>query len=827
MKPIILWGRRRAAVPSADATVKVSVPPPPHVPGRYTLASEDEMARRFTYVPSLVSCCIKRLLAYPDQIHLAGSNRICYDQPTSPQDYDALKALIPSYIPGAVDFRMVDPRLWAIIVQVYKNLPEIFSVYSIPLSDQYLPLLQCIPCTEKFSLITALELSRCPEIDDDTIRELIQLKTLAALDIGYTTISSFGIRRLALGDSGPPVPLRVLLLQGCRSVDHTIFQYLEKYPLLSVIDLRGTKCGSVPGVSPFRPYYTLREIPPFERDKTLRPPGIYPRGFLLQTLAELRHISESSERCNVLPLSVSQIDAQPSHRMFYSSPNVYTLHITELRHPDLPGRPGEAPAGTAMSSSRSSVNRENTFVALPPPHAAGTYVVGASEDIDPDKAEDNTRSRKRKTGRGECTDDWSDYMGLRGRSPNRKPRYTPGDYLPGFSLHENNEAFSKHNRDSACYFGDNNRFQGDDYVEVFAIDSEGLLDDFNLQLMEAVANHESQAERTLNNAISFYAEPKRIHRSASASKDVDFKSIREQNALSRQILYRPPPPWAELLRDRTQAASSSASPSTSVSATTSPVKSLATSRAKSDLAHINKDVLGKRRAALQSHAHTTFQIQKKTSQTSGRDPPPPKEIRNPFSKRLQSATGAVVDRKRSSTQMPDGAGAFTEAKRRRSNAGVPMHRFDNGNRSSSSPELPSASSMSALSGRPREPSSIQTHASGRAQRAPAESLYPEMIAHANMPDVSHTSNDTSDGRSTVSNHSSKELRPISALPVPVLPRSLRTPKPKPTTPELGSIRHAFEKVRQRAAETQASKAAKTAKTAESGGSTISRMKEHA
>jgi hypothetical protein len=253
-KPIILWCPQRSVSSDDSCTtiVKYSCSTGKTAPAPYesdqTLAHSDSIC----YIPSLQSLCLKVLTEFPSQLHALESTRLLYKPPEHDGDYDLLRELISAYgtdppIPDQDILKTVDPRLWATLVQVYTGLPETFRTYEIPLADVHLPLLQEISSTAYFTLITVLELSGRRELHDDTVFNLGQLHSLAALDVSATTLSSWGVKTLAktilnkpLSSSSNqalsgPWSLRMLSLRNCRQVDDNALPSLLQFPLLSVI----------------------------------------------------------------------------------------------------------------------------------------------------------------------------------------------------------------------------------------------------------------------------------------------------------------------------------------------------------------------------------------------------------------------------------------------------------------------------------------------------------------------------------------------------------------------------------------------------------------
>ncbi|KAM6500530.1 hypothetical protein JOM56_003544 [Amanita muscaria] len=167
--------------------------------------------------------------------------------------------LAPSF--DLVSPHTLSPCVWASIVQIFNQLPPSFITYPIHLLHNDMTLLLHIPQTPHFSLLTLLELPGCIQVTDDSISRLFQLHSLVAVDLSGTKISYLAIKRLAqyltLEGSGlgprtwrGPWPLRILRLYNCRNIDNLIFPSLSKFPLICVLDLRGTRCVSRPGLLP-------------------------------------------------------------------------------------------------------------------------------------------------------------------------------------------------------------------------------------------------------------------------------------------------------------------------------------------------------------------------------------------------------------------------------------------------------------------------------------------------------------------------------------------------------------------------------------------------
>ena len=244
---IVLWKPKPTRTSDDAGTNILQYELPTYVPGPYEEPDKTTESERLTYIPSLRALCIRKLVAYPDQLDWYGNFRIPYEKPKSPSDYDLVRSLVPGYLheePDDVDFlKEVDPRLWTVMVQTISSLPKAFRTYHVPLSDIHVPLLQQIPSTPDFSLITVVQFYGRREVDDETIDKLGALHSLAALDIGRTPVSSWGVKRLShtlltddpTGNRRGPWGLRVLYLWDCMLVDDAVFEAFPKFPLLSVV----------------------------------------------------------------------------------------------------------------------------------------------------------------------------------------------------------------------------------------------------------------------------------------------------------------------------------------------------------------------------------------------------------------------------------------------------------------------------------------------------------------------------------------------------------------------------------------------------------------
>jgi hypothetical protein len=170
-RPIILCPRKQTeSYDEAGVTVVKSVlPDTTPVPGAYESISTRSNT---SYVPSLATFCIRKLVEYPDAASGLGGPQIRYQPPLSRQEFDIIRALVPSAFHPQEEAELlclctVDPRLWALLIQVFTNLPETFRRFLLPLGDKHMPLLQSIPSNSNFALITVLELMKCNSLTDD------------------------------------------------------------------------------------------------------------------------------------------------------------------------------------------------------------------------------------------------------------------------------------------------------------------------------------------------------------------------------------------------------------------------------------------------------------------------------------------------------------------------------------------------------------------------------------------------------------------------------------------------------------------------------------
>ncbi|GJE95138.1 hypothetical protein PsYK624_113190 [Phanerochaete sordida] len=295
-RPITLWHPIRSVTTDDSCTtvVKYSYKNTLATPAPYEAPHTAYTNNPAVYVPSLQSLCINILSEYPDQLHIFGSTRLLYHSPQTEGEYDLLREVIPAYrsdppLSESELLRSVNPRLWATLIQLYGGLPDFLRTYKLPLADPQLPLLQTIPSTHDFALITVVELPGCRELTDDTVVQLGQLHALTALDVSATSLTSWGVKTLAktlMKRTEPsssatalsgPWGLRILFLHDCIHVDKEVLPCLQQFPLLSAIDLTGTRYT-----------HTVDHDTPFRLDGD---PGLYHPNSLFDALDALDEMS--------------------------------------------------------------------------------------------------------------------------------------------------------------------------------------------------------------------------------------------------------------------------------------------------------------------------------------------------------------------------------------------------------------------------------------------------------------------------------------------------------------------------------------------------------
>ncbi|KAF8608922.1 hypothetical protein BDV93DRAFT_212994 [Ceratobasidium sp. AG-I] len=140
----------------------------------------------------------------------------------------------------------VDPATWAILIQNFHGLPARCFKYTLALNDPHLTTLSTISPTPDFSVVTFLDLSGSYDLTDSTISLLKGLSSLCVFDSSGTGITDQGLKNLkstlALREPGP-LYLRSWSLRGCSGVTSKGLISLAAFPMLCIVDLRGSSVG--------------------------------------------------------------------------------------------------------------------------------------------------------------------------------------------------------------------------------------------------------------------------------------------------------------------------------------------------------------------------------------------------------------------------------------------------------------------------------------------------------------------------------------------------------------------------------------------------------
>ncbi|KAI5122049.1 hypothetical protein M0805_006033 [Coniferiporia weirii] len=248
--PIVLWNPKSVhAYDDAGIAISKTVLRP-SLKGRRPPPYEiyAQQPRELRRVPRLAFFCIRALAEYPEQVHLLGPSRLHFSKDAG--GHGILRALFPTWKTPDFSLLDVDPRMWATLVQVYANPPSLLASYPIQLADQHLRLLQQIPSTPNFALVTVLDLQRCNKLTDDSITFLKPLHNLGALDVSNTALTAHGINMFSstlvfdeFGEKKGPWELRILRMRACCGMKGEVIGYLHRFPLLCIVDLRETQCS--------------------------------------------------------------------------------------------------------------------------------------------------------------------------------------------------------------------------------------------------------------------------------------------------------------------------------------------------------------------------------------------------------------------------------------------------------------------------------------------------------------------------------------------------------------------------------------------------------
>ena len=242
--PIVLWNPANSAKRDENGLgfIDTVLPTRSEDMPRYRLFDPSRPLKTLKCLPRLTSFCIRVLCEYPEQVHQLGSIRLHYEDGGKG---GVLRSLLAGWKTPCFSLLNVDPRLWATIIQTYRNPPDILASFPCRLADPYVPLLNQIPSSPDFTLITVLSLQNSCNITDFNILSLKVLHNLTALDLtGCSGLSTRSIevlsRTLVFNENGErrgPWALRILRMNSCYKVDRKIFKSLRAFPLLSVIGM--------------------------------------------------------------------------------------------------------------------------------------------------------------------------------------------------------------------------------------------------------------------------------------------------------------------------------------------------------------------------------------------------------------------------------------------------------------------------------------------------------------------------------------------------------------------------------------------------------------
>lgn len=303
-------------------------------------------------IPPLPVFCINVLASFPDLLFHCHDRRI-----------HASPAILDAFTDTS------DPCRWAALAQLVHPLPPHLHDYDLPLSHPALPLLQKIPDSPHFSLVTLLALPNCVHLRDDDVANLRSLHRLLALDLRACSISPYALTALARGlapsamddTRSGPWGLRLLSLHGCPNIDDDVLPVLHKFPLLSVIGLflSTLLCSTRPNPVPLDLRFT--RCTPAAVNAHLSSLGFHP--------------SDNNSLFHPAPLSLSLCSLEKVARTasdpvpLYSCPpqSVFRVHVNELNHPShakksvpLASSNASCPAARTISSA------EETVVFIPP-----------------------------------------------------------------------------------------------------------------------------------------------------------------------------------------------------------------------------------------------------------------------------------------------------------------------------------------------------------------------------------------------------------------------------------------------------------------------------
>ncbi|KAG8746328.1 hypothetical protein FRC10_005317 [Ceratobasidium sp. 414] len=333
---------RRITLPLPD-DLQTSFPPglPKYDPSVMPHPTFHEFKHKPTYVPPFSYYILRAL--HPHYASISPLEELLSSQVSAGV---TRVNIVDSLLPHAKhDMDYVDPPTWAILVQIFHDLPERCFKYTLALNDPHLSTLATIPSTPNFSIVTFLDLSRCNELLDGNISFLKGLTSLCVFDASYTRLTDQGVKNfkstLFLREPGPAY-LRSWSLRQCEGVTAKALGPLLAFPLLCVLDLRETSVRPSQLKAAFWPQSAL--LPVLENVEYFAPYPQYKVPELLQKLekSSFLHSQNDSEAKvpyvihidRVRPESYGYRSSRGSDRVSRIAENAYHVSSTYVQPSD-------------------------------------------------------------------------------------------------------------------------------------------------------------------------------------------------------------------------------------------------------------------------------------------------------------------------------------------------------------------------------------------------------------------------------------------------------------------------------------------------------------
>ncbi|KAG8687283.1 hypothetical protein FRC08_012068 [Ceratobasidium sp. 394] len=274
--------------------------------------------------------------------------------------------IVDSLLPHAKrNMDCVDPPTWAILIQIFDDLPQRCFKYTLALNDPHLSTLATIPSTPNFSVVTFLDLSGCGELLDGNICFLKGLTSLCVFDTSRTRLTDQGVKNfkstLFLREPGPAY-LRSWSLRECEGVTAKALGSLLAFPLLCALDLRETSVRPSQLKATFWPQSTL--LPVSENMEYFAPCPQHRIPELLQELEKSSFLHSQNDPKAKAPYVIHVDRVSPNsygNRLFRSSAGVSRIaenayYVTDY---DDNGYPDSRFDGWWSEDEQSSVDSED------------------------------------------------------------------------------------------------------------------------------------------------------------------------------------------------------------------------------------------------------------------------------------------------------------------------------------------------------------------------------------------------------------------------------------------------------------------------------------